>query len=69
MDLIHRLYLSRLLPCILILIILTGCLSPMALNRAVIAYDNTVTDTLVVLLRQYLLLYRCYFGRLIIFFC
>lgn len=44
MDLIYRLYLSRLLPCILILIILTGCISPMALNRAVIAYDEAVTD-------------------------
>lgn len=44
MNLIHRLYLLRLLPCILILIILTGCISPMALNRAVIAYDEAVTD-------------------------
>lgn len=39
-------YLLRLLPCVLILGVLTGCVSPMALNRAVIAYDDAVTDAL-----------------------
>ncbi len=36
----------RLLLCIVILGILTGCVSPMALNRAVIAYDDAVTDAI-----------------------
>ena len=40
-------YLLRLLPCILILgVLLSGCISPMALNRAVIAYDDAVTDAI-----------------------
>ena len=39
-------YWLRFLPCILILGILPGCISPMALNRAVIAYDDAVTDAL-----------------------
>ncbi len=39
-------HLLRLLPCILILGVLAGCVSPMALNRAVIAYDDAVTDAL-----------------------
>lgn len=39
-------YLLRLLPCVLILGVLTGCVSPMALNRAVIAYDDAVTDAI-----------------------
>lgn len=39
-------YLLRLLPCILILGVLSGCVSPMALNRAVIAYDDAVTDAI-----------------------
>lgn len=34
----------RLLQNIWIVIILTGCISPMVLNRAVIAYDEAVTD-------------------------
>lgn len=37
---------NRLLLCLLFLVILTGCLSPMALNRAVIAYDDAVTDSI-----------------------
>jgi len=36
--------LPRLLLCLFILITLAGCLSPMALNRAVLAYDEAVTD-------------------------
>lgn len=37
----------RLFPCILILgVLITGCVSPMALNRAVIAYDDAVTDAI-----------------------
>lgn len=39
-------YLLRLLPCILIPGVLSGCVSPMALNRAVIAYDDAVTDAI-----------------------
>ncbi len=39
-------YLLRSLPCILILGVLAGCVSPMALNRAVIAYDDAVTDAI-----------------------
>jgi len=39
-------YLLRLLSCILILGVLSGCVSPMALNRAVIAYDDAVTDAI-----------------------
>lgn len=39
-------YSLRLLPCILILGVLAGCISPMALNRAVIAYDDAVTDAI-----------------------
>ena len=44
MSIIHRLCLLQPLSCILILVILTGCVSPIALNRAVIAYDEAVTD-------------------------
>lgn len=36
--------LLRLWPFLFILIALSGCLSPMALNRAVLAYDDAVTD-------------------------
>ena len=36
--------LLRLWPLLFIPLILSGCLSPMALNRAVIAYDEAVTD-------------------------
>ncbi|WP_350113702.1 hypothetical protein [Nitrosomonas sp.] len=36
--------LPRLWLCLFILITLTGCFSPMALNRAVLAYDDAVTD-------------------------
>ncbi len=38
--------LLRLLQIVLILSILTGCISPLALNRAVLAYDDAVTDAL-----------------------
>ncbi|MBA3755442.1 MAG: hypothetical protein H0X02_04115, partial [Nitrosomonas sp.] len=44
MNVIHRLCSLRLLLCIFILDILAGCVSPIALNRAVIAYDEAVTD-------------------------
>lgn len=30
--------------CLICLVTITGCLSPIALNRAVIAYDDAVTD-------------------------
>ncbi|MBP6367530.1 MAG: hypothetical protein KBA82_03675 [Nitrosomonas sp.] len=40
----HRLYVQRLLTCLMMLMMLTGCLSPLALNRAVLAYDDAVTD-------------------------
>lgn len=40
----YRLCLRRLLQCVLVLVVLAGCISPMALNRAVIAYDEAVTD-------------------------
>ena len=46
MNVIHRLCSLRLLLCVVILGILAGCVSPMALNRAVIAYDDAVTDAL-----------------------
>ncbi len=36
----------RLLACLMIPGILAGCVSPIALNRAVIAYDDAVTDAL-----------------------
>ncbi|MBS0496044.1 MAG: hypothetical protein JSR51_00120 [Proteobacteria bacterium] len=36
--------LLRLWPLLFIPLILSGCLSPMALNRAVLAYDDAVTD-------------------------
>lgn len=32
--------------CLFVLIVLTGCISPLALNRAVIAYDEAVTDSI-----------------------
>ncbi len=44
MNFTHHLFSLRLLSCILILSILSGCISPMALNRAVLAYDDAVTD-------------------------
>ena len=44
MNFIRCLCLLRLLQCLLIMIVLAGCVSPMALNRAVIAYDDAVTD-------------------------
>ena len=44
MNVIHRLCSLRLLLCIFIFGILAGCISPMALNRAVIAYDDAITD-------------------------
>lgn len=34
----------RLLWCVLFVLILTGCLSPISLNRAVIAYDDAVVS-------------------------
>lgn len=46
MNVIHCLCSLRLLLCIFILGILAGCISPMALNRAVIAYDDAVTDAI-----------------------
>ena len=39
------LFLRRLL-CFFVLIALTGCLSPIALNRAVTGYDEAVTDSI-----------------------
>lgn len=39
------LFLRRLL-CFFVLITLTGCISPLALNRAVTAYDEAVTDSI-----------------------
>ncbi|ALQ50283.1 hypothetical protein [Nitrosomonas ureae] len=39
------LFLQRLL-CLFVLLTLTGCISPIALNRAVIAYDEAVTDSI-----------------------
>lgn len=36
----------RLLQSLLILSVLTGCVSPMALNRAVLTYDEAVTDAI-----------------------
>lgn len=44
MRFIERLPLLQGLSCILFLLILTGCISPIALNRAVIAYDEAATD-------------------------
>ena len=44
MNSIRCLCLLRLLQYFLIIIVLAGCVSPMALNRAVIAYDDAVTD-------------------------
>lgn len=41
----QRLFLQRLL-CFFVLITLTGCISPLALNRAVTAYDEAVTDSI-----------------------
>ncbi|MBY0473809.1 MAG: hypothetical protein K2Q13_01965 [Nitrosomonas sp.] len=38
-------FLQRLL-CLSVMILLAGCVSPMALNRAVIAYDEAVTDSI-----------------------
>lgn len=42
----HREKLPRLLPYWLVLIVLAGCVSPIALNRAVTAYDEAVTDAI-----------------------
>ncbi|PXW86032.1 hypothetical protein C8R34_11611 [Nitrosomonas sp. Nm84] len=39
-----HLCLLRFMQIVLILSMLTGCMSPMALNRAVLAYDDAVTD-------------------------
>lgn len=44
MNILHLLYSLRLSLCLLALFVLSGCVSPMALNRAVIAYDEAVTD-------------------------
>ncbi len=44
MSTLHPLCSLRLLLCLLALFILSGCVSPMALNRAVIAYDEAITD-------------------------
>ncbi|MCX7184201.1 MAG: hypothetical protein NTW90_02990 [Nitrosospira sp.] len=44
MNILHPLCLLRLPLCLLALFVLSGCVSPMALNRAVIAYDEAVTD-------------------------
>ena len=44
MNSMHRLYVQRLLTCLMMIMMLTGCLSPLALNRAVLAYDDAVTD-------------------------
>jgi hypothetical protein len=46
MTFIHRLWLLRLLQSAFVMTILAGCLSPIALNRAVIAYDEAATDTI-----------------------
>ena len=44
MNTLHPLCSLHALLCLLALFILSGCVSPMALNRAVIAYDEAVTD-------------------------
>jgi hypothetical protein len=44
MNTLHSLCSLRLPVCLLALLVLSGCVSPMALNRAVIAYDEAVTD-------------------------
>ncbi len=44
MNTLHPLCSLRALLCLLALLMLSGCVSPMALNRAVIAYDEAVTD-------------------------
>jgi hypothetical protein len=44
MNTLHSLCSLRLPVCLLALLVLAGCVSPMALNRAVITYDEAVTD-------------------------
>ena len=44
MNTLHFLCSLRLPVCLLALLVLPGCVSPMALNRAVITYDEAVTD-------------------------
>ena len=44
MHILHPLCSLRLSLCLLALFVLSGCVSPMALNRAVIAYDEAVTS-------------------------